>query len=45
VAIHKLEGSLSTRYPSLVLMYEKLVELGFVYIDGEIEYFGELNDV
>jgi len=44
-----MEGSLSTRantiFPSLILMYEKLVELGFIYVDGKVEYIGEFKNV
>lgn len=45
--ILKLEGHLSIRentLDSLVLMYEKLDKLGFIYNNGKVEYLGGLSD-
>ena len=35
--VQHIDLSWNTIELSLVLMYEKLIELGFVYIDGEIQ--------
>ncbi len=37
--VQLIDLSWNTIEPSLVLMYEKLVELGFVYYNGEIQIF------
>jgi len=34
--VHLIDLSWNTIEPSLILMYEKLVRLGFVYVNGEV---------
>jgi hypothetical protein len=35
--VHYIDSSWNHVEPSLVLLYEKLVQLGFVYYNGEIQ--------
>jgi len=36
--VSRVSRSWNSLYPSLLQMYEKLVELGLVYVDGEVVY-------